>query len=713
MALSTQPQGKLLDYEQYIDHQLGRTRARIKITDVVTGSLILVAAALAVLFLEVVLDHTIGLPLWCRRIILFLGLTGGLAFAIGRIVLPLVSRVNGLYAARTIEESDPSFKNSLINYLDLRRRRQDLMKGALAAIEAKAVNDLTQIEVESVVNQRRLTQMAYVLSGVVVLFCLYAAMTPKSILDSTRRALFLADVVRPTNTRLVNIRPGDDPELKRVVAGALVEFTVDYKGARPDKIFIHYSVDGGKFFAKEEMAPGINYYDSWRKSLRDVQQSIEYYLTGGDAESLHYHIEVLPAPMVTAVSLDYEFPGYIKLPPRISIEGGNVEAIEGTLVTVHARTNQPARSGRLEFSKSAQETIDMEVATADPYALTGRFKVDKSGSYTIKFLTTGKQANPDPVVWDIIALPDKPPTAQFIRPDQPVLKRPSNVKVLLVMTAADDHGVKDVTLHARQGDESLLSLNLLENKPATPKFRGEATFDLEAWKVQPGSKIDYWLTVRDTKEPTSNRFETARQVIEVLAPVPEKERVKLEQTAQQETEPPPQPPSDAERDKPAADPDEPPPPNATQTNQEGDQSNLSPGPQGGVEPPPKRAVRPIAPRTSKPKRTRPSPRRSRSLPRSSRSWKRSRKPSNKDKVSSSNRRHPRAVPRTTYRNRPARTTRPRRAATAPRRSARPSRSPVRTTRREAGRSRTAQPIRIRARTLPRLPVATPAATTRR
>ena len=50
--------------------------------------------------------------------------------------------------------------------------------------------------------------MAYALSGVVVVFCLYAALTPKDILASAKRA-FLADVVRPTNTTLTNIKPGD------------------------------------------------------------------------------------------------------------------------------------------------------------------------------------------------------------------------------------------------------------------------------------------------------------------------------------------------------------------------------------------------------------------------------------------------------------------------------------------------------------------------
>lgn len=281
MASSTQPYGKMLDYEQYIDHQLSRTRSRIKMTDLLTACLMLVAAAIALLFVEVVLDHAFGLPIWLRRIVLFVGITAGLVFAGLRIVLPLIGRVNGLYAAKTIEESDPSFKNSLISYLDLKRHRGEISKAAMTAIEAKAVNDLTGIEIDSVVNQRRLIQVAYTLSAVLVLFCLYAFVTPKSIFDSTKRAL-LADVVRPTNTRLMNIKPGDDPELSKVVAGSHVSFFVDVsQGLRPDRVLLHYSVDGGKFYTVKEFTPGANRYDPWQTALHNAQQSLDYYLTGG------------------------------------------------------------------------------------------------------------------------------------------------------------------------------------------------------------------------------------------------------------------------------------------------------------------------------------------------------------------------------------------------------------------------------------------------
>ena len=83
MTLGTrsQPHGKLLDYEQFIDHQLNRTRARIKFIDIMTACLILLAGFLGVLFLEVVLDHVVGLPLLLRRIVLAGGLATAAAFS--------------------------------------------------------------------------------------------------------------------------------------------------------------------------------------------------------------------------------------------------------------------------------------------------------------------------------------------------------------------------------------------------------------------------------------------------------------------------------------------------------------------------------------------------------------------------------------------------------------------------------------------------------
>ena len=256
LGTQSQPHGKLLDYEQFIDHQLNRTRARIKFIDIVTAGLMLLVGFLGVLFLEVVLDHVVGLPLLLRRIVLAGGTgdRGGLRAL--RIAMPLMRRVNGLYAAKTIEDADPAFKNSLINYLELRRHRTQMPKAVMATLEVAGRH---RFDARRGRTRRQSTAACCEPStrsrACCVIFSLYAIFSPKSIYDSTRRA-FLADVSRPTNTQFVNIKPGNDPELSEVVAGDHVTFSVHVEGVRPSKVLLHYSVDDGKFFALRDFAPG-------------------------------------------------------------------------------------------------------------------------------------------------------------------------------------------------------------------------------------------------------------------------------------------------------------------------------------------------------------------------------------------------------------------------------------------------------------------------
>ncbi|MGE3819393.1 MAG: hypothetical protein AB7I30_08160, partial [Isosphaeraceae bacterium] len=560
MASGTHPAGKLLDFEQFIEHQIDRTRSKIKSTDVFTALLVLITAGLGVLFTEVVLDHVFGLPIWFRRIVLWGGSIAAAAYAVRWIVAPLVSRVNSVYAARTIEETDPSFKNCLITYLDLRRQKGKVSKAAMAAVEAKAVKDLAGVEIDAVVNQRRLLEMAYALSGIVVVFCLYAAFTPKSILDSAKRA-FLADVVRPTNTRLVDIKPGNHADLARVVSGSDVVVSVRTEGTRPKSVTLHHSADGGKFFSIVPLSAGENYYDPWQVTLRNVRRSLDYYLTGGDGESLHYRLDVVPAPMVTSVALDLEFPSYTGVPARRNVPGGFVEAIEGTIVQVKATTNEPAESASFEFSKG-NNGGRLEVDGKDAHKLVGKFVVKETGSYSIRFKTTGGQINPDPVVYDIKAIPDRPPTElAFLSPDQPEITVPANVAVPMVMTAVDDHGVKDAFLQVQNGNVTLSKVNLLEGKPTTRRFKGTATVDLQALKVEPGAQLEYWLTVHDNKEPFSNRAETPHQIIKVGEPVKSEEKQAIEEKRKEAAEEaekriPPEPEADRDLTVDPGDPEE-------------------------------------------------------------------------------------------------------------------------------------------------------------
>ncbi len=263
---------------------------------------------------------------------------------------------------------------------------------------------------------------------------------------------------------------------------------------------------------------------------------MDYYITGGDAESRRYHVKVLPAPMVTGVKLDFEFPEYTGVPPRLGVDGGAVQAIEGTNVTVHATTNQPARSGVLDFGK--ETPLPVVVSPEKPQELTGRFQVKTDGSYTIKFQTTGGQPNPSPVVYDITAIKDLPPSVRFVAPE-PRIKLPSNGKVALKIEAGDDYGVKALNLSVVQGNESLVSRDLLENKTPPRKFAGTEILDLAGYSLKPGTKVEYWLAARDNKAFRPNSVTTEHQIIEITDPLPPPELAKLDKQIEKENQPAP------------------------------------------------------------------------------------------------------------------------------------------------------------------------------
>ena len=118
-------QGKAVDYGEFIDGQLRRTRGQVKATEIAMGLMSLLVAALAFLLVAILVDHWLihgGLGV-AHRVVLFSVLVIGAVYYLATTVLPaLLKRVNPVYAAHTIERSKPSLKNSLINFLLLRQQ---------------------------------------------------------------------------------------------------------------------------------------------------------------------------------------------------------------------------------------------------------------------------------------------------------------------------------------------------------------------------------------------------------------------------------------------------------------------------------------------------------------------------------------------------------------------------------------------------------------
>ena len=103
----------------------------MKSVDIAGGLLTLAIGTLAYLLAAAVLDHWLipgGMGFWGRLgMLLVLLATGGVYFALA-VLPPLLHRINPIFAAQTIEQSRPTLKNSLINFLLLRNHRREVRR---------------------------------------------------------------------------------------------------------------------------------------------------------------------------------------------------------------------------------------------------------------------------------------------------------------------------------------------------------------------------------------------------------------------------------------------------------------------------------------------------------------------------------------------------------------------------------------------------------
>ena len=110
--------------EALIESRLRMTRRRVRTVDTAFALTAFVAAVLAYLFVFALVDQwvvTSGLGFWGRLLSWAVLIAAGGYYLVRSVVPLLVFPISPVFAARAIEQGWPSFKNSLINFLFLRR----------------------------------------------------------------------------------------------------------------------------------------------------------------------------------------------------------------------------------------------------------------------------------------------------------------------------------------------------------------------------------------------------------------------------------------------------------------------------------------------------------------------------------------------------------------------------------------------------------------
>ena len=531
------------EQETFIDHRLRQTRRQVKTVDIVVGLTTLAIGAIVYLLIVALADHWLvsgGLPAWTRWL-LWLGLVGAAgAFVFFQLLTPVIRRVNPVYAALTIESSQPTLRNSLINFLLLRSHKREMAAPIYKTIEQRAAADLTKVRAETAVDRAYLIRLFQILAALLAVFCLYLVISPKNPLNSAGRVLFpWSNIEAMTRVSIDDVRPGDT----RAFHGEFLTVSAEIAGLSDDEtpVLIYSTADGqaaGQAIPMAVPEGERRYQCTLPPGKTGLQQDYDYYITAGDCRTRRYAIDVRSAPAIVVDRAVYDYPGYTGLADQTDNSGGDLRAIEGTEITIHAVANAKIKPGSAEIDLGCTGRRGLEMSV-DGLKATGRFRLklnpdDENSplydSYQLRFADDEGRLNPHPVRHRIEVVRDLPPDVQVIEPKEPEVRVAENGQVAISVEAKDpDFALRRVEIRAVRGDNRSLSIAPLLDKrrPAEPvagEFQGSFVFEPAKFGLTAGDRVQYWAMAEDNKEPAVNRTETEKRWIVVESPQPQDRR---------------------------------------------------------------------------------------------------------------------------------------------------------------------------------------------
>ncbi len=522
---------RYLDFDEYVDLKLQKTRSTIKTTDILVALAGVAAMFLGYLLVFVIFDQWVvpgGFSIGLRWLLLsaLLLLTGAwLGWKVGR---PYLRTVNRLFAANEIEKADADLKSNLLNLVDLRASGREVDPAILRALEKNAAVGLQKIDVAQAIDHRPLMRIAYVLLAVVVLFCLYALFSPKKISNSIWRSLLpAAKLAVATQTEIVAVHPGDDT----VPARGSIDFWADIAGDVPDKVWLHYSTADGKFQDEPiELRSDSDAPTRFKGTLPSVVQNLTYIVRAGDAVSHRYHITVNQPPSATVDRIRFQFPAYMKL-EEAEFAGGQIDAWDGTTVSVTAHTNMPVKSATIQFLDTLETGVNHDdvavVVSRDGQQLTASWKLGfrSDGTYSrlyqIHCTTELGATDPTPIRYAITIRPDLAPEVSILEPVRD-MDVPANAILPLLVEARDpDFQLSQVNLHVKKNGQQVHKESLL----STPQQRLLAKHDLklDRLQVKPGDTVELWVQAFDNRQPRPNSKVTPELKLKIVDPLSEKD----------------------------------------------------------------------------------------------------------------------------------------------------------------------------------------------
>lgn len=520
--------------QRYVDLQLNRTRRQVKSTELIVSVLTAVLLAIGFVLAVAVIDAWVWPLNGAARWAALTFLVGGLAvWAIGFLVPVLRRRIHPDYAAKMIEDAQPTFRNSLLNYVSLRRKPQHTHAAVLDAISHRAARDLQKVPEDATVDQSGIIRVGSMLLAMIAVATTYWLVSPKDPLPTLARIL-LPSVKQsaPSFVRIENVQPGD----ATAFFGDEVQVTATVTGAfEPQDVRLVVStLDGQVVDRTVAMEPDDSERGLFRGRLSvdggGLMQSVVYRVVARDGASPDYEMMVRPNPSVAIESIRITPPQYTRLQEEVIENRGDIEAVEGSRIDVRAVANLPVRIAYIELLNRRDEgdagapfrvveTVSMQVeqsaeesdsGRASGPVLTGNFlallddqrRRPRVSHYRVRFVSTTDDRNDRANVYTIRTVPDLAPEIEVLNPVENPLQLPVNETLLIDTRAFDsDYGIAAIELEMSSKGVSVFPRRKLplQSESGRLRVRGQFLFKPADHFLQAGETAMFTVIASDNR----------------------------------------------------------------------------------------------------------------------------------------------------------------------------------------------------------------------
>ena len=504
-------------------------RARVRRLVAVYGLCWIVAVVLGAVIVLGVADYLIGFQDPGLRVICSLLVLGAFGWTCYRyLYLPLFVRLSEVDLALRLQRRFPALEDRLVSAVEfLKQSEDDPVAGSPAlrrAVVAQTAAETERLDFSEVLDPRPPLRAAMVTVSICLVAAILVVLAPKYSETAVFRLAYPFGVPWPQKTNLEV-----SPLVTRAAKGRPVQIrVVDAEGAKlPRAVRIHYRFLGPDARVTDQTQQ-MNAVDGAMVAVLKPVRPFSYRAEGGDDNLMPWHpVEVVEPPGLEAVRVTLIPPAYTGWPSEPA-EGEPIRALVGTRVEISGRATRPLASAVLHLDRGRR--IDGGPTDRQRRRVAAEFEIkdliDEQEPGSVRFELVDQENLSGEVGWEIIAVPDRPPTVSIKRPGDTVFATPQAV-VPLQVAAADDLALHQLALvfaaasrpeDARQEPrESVLPL-YTGPMPIDPRQSGglsggaeqgdrrevEHGWELAALELTPGTELAFHVTATDYRPQTAH-----------------------------------------------------------------------------------------------------------------------------------------------------------------------------------------------------------------